>query len=132
MLRFELRIGEQRRKIGNPRLSEGWSNMKIVKAYVRVSRAAQVVQALHKAGVPGLTVYVVHGTSAEVPPTFHGLHPFDPPNLPETAKVEVICEDSQVDGVVATIAQAAKTGYAGDGVISVENVEKFMRIRDLQ
>jgi nitrogen regulatory protein PII len=106
--------------------------MKIVKAYVRVSRAAQVVQALHKAGVPGLTVYVVHGTSAEVPPSYHGLHPFDPSNLPETAKVEVICEEDRVEMVMETIAHAAKTGYAGDGIITVEDVEKLVRIRDVK
>ena len=106
--------------------------MKIVKAYVRVSRAAQVVQALHKAGVPGLTVYLVHGTSAELPPSLHGLHPYDPSNLPETAKVEVICEGDRVEMVMEAIAHAAKTGYAGDGIITVEDVENFVRIRDVK
>jgi len=106
--------------------------VKIVKAYVRVSRAAQVVQAPHKAGVPGLTAYTVHGTSAETPPFYHGLHPFDPSNLPETVKVEVICEEDRVDHVVTTIAHAAKTGYAGDGMITVEDVEKMVRIRDVK
>jgi len=106
--------------------------VKIVKAYIRVSRAAQVVQSLHKAGIPGLTAYIVHGTSAETPPSFHGLHPFDPSNLPESAKIEVICEEGQVDGIMATIAEAAKTGYPGDGIITVEDVEKFVRIRGLK
>jgi nitrogen regulatory protein PII len=105
--------------------------MKIVKAYVRTSRAPQVVQALQKAGVPGLTAYTVHGTSAETPPSYHGLHPFDPSNLPESVKVEVICEEGFVDGIMTTIARAARTGYPGDGIITVEQVEKMVRIRDI-
>ncbi len=105
--------------------------MKIVKAYVRINRAAQVVQALQTAKAPGLTAYVVHGVSSETSPVFHGRHPFDPSNLPESVKIEVICEDELVDRIVTTIAGAAKTGYPGDGIITVEHVEKLIRIRDV-
>ena len=106
--------------------------MKIVKAYVRINRAAHVVQALQKAGVPGLTAYVVRGLSGETSPSYHGLHPFEPSNLPESVKIEVICEEGLVDGIVTTIAQASKTGYPGDGIITVEDVEKMVRIRDIK
>jgi len=105
--------------------------MKIVKAYVRVNRAAQVVQALQKAKVPGLTAYAVHGISGETQPFFHGLHPFEPSNLPQSVKIEVICEDGLVDGMMKTIAEAAKTGYPGDGIITVDEVERLVRIRDV-
>jgi nitrogen regulatory protein PII len=105
--------------------------MKIVKAYVRISRGAHVVQALQRANVPGLTAYPVHGLSSETPPVYTGVHPFDPSNLPESTKIEVICEDDLVDSIVATIAQAANTGYPGDGIITVENVDKMLRIRDI-
>lgn len=106
--------------------------MKIVKAYVRVNRAAHVVRALHKAGVPGLTAYAVRGLSGETPPSYHGMHPFEPSNLPESVKIEVICEEDLMDEIVKTIAQAAKTGYPGDGIITVEEVERLVRIRDVK
>jgi nitrogen regulatory protein PII len=105
--------------------------MKIVTAYVRMDRAAQVVRALHEAGVRGLTAYGVHGMSGETSTFLHGLRPFDPGNLPETVKVEVICEEGKADSIVTTIAEAARTGYPGDGIIAVQDVEKMARVRDL-
>ncbi len=105
--------------------------MKLVIAYVRTSRAAHVVRALHEANVRGLTAYVVHGMSGETATFLHGLHPFDPANLPETVKVEVICEDDLADKVVATVAEAAKTGYPGDGIITVGDVQKMVRIKEI-
>lgn len=104
--------------------------MKIVKAYVRVNRAPHVIQALQRAQVPGLTAYPVHGTSRETPPLYTGVQPFAPGNLPESVKIEVVCDDEQVDPIIATISQAARTGYPGDGVITVENVERMVRIRE--
>lgn len=105
--------------------------MKIVTAYVRSQQAAQVVRALHEAGVHGFTAYAVHGMSSETSTFLHGLHPFEPSNLPESVKIEVICEDEIVVEIVTTIAQVAKTGYPGDGIIAVQHVEKMARIRDL-
>jgi nitrogen regulatory protein PII len=106
--------------------------MKIVKAYVRANRSAQVIQALQKTKIPGLTAYPVHGISKETPALYTGVNPFDPHNLNETVKIEVICEENLVDTVVTTVARAARTGYIGDGIIAVENVEKMVRIRDIE
>jgi len=105
--------------------------MKLLAAYVRPERAADVVRALYTAGVHGLTAYGVHGMSGEASTALHGIQPFEPANLPETVKIEVICEDDATDAVLRTIAEAAKTGYPGDGLIMVQNVEKMRRIREL-
>lgn len=105
--------------------------MKLVTAYVRAHRASQVMRALHEANVRGLTAYVVHGMSGETPLSFFGLHPFDPANLPESVKIEIFCEDEMAEGIAQIIAQAAKTGYPGDGVIATQDVEKVIKIRDL-
>lgn len=106
--------------------------MKIVTAYVRLNRSGPVVRALHETGVRGLTAFVVHGMSGETSTFLHGLDPFEPKSLPESVKVEVICEEGSVDTVVRTIADAAKTGYPGDGIIAVQDVEKMTRIREIQ
>lgn len=105
--------------------------MKIVTAYVRTNRAAHVVRALHEAKVRGLTAYVVHGMSGETSTFLHGRQPFEPSNLPESVKIEIICEDEMVNKIVTTIARTAKTGYPGDGIIAVGDVEKMLRIRDI-
>jgi nitrogen regulatory protein PII len=105
--------------------------VKIVSAYVRTHRAAPVVRALHEANIRGLTAYVVHGMSGETSTFLHGLHPFEPANLPETVKIEIVCEDQLVDVIVTTIAQAAKTGYPGDGIIAVQDVQRMERIRSI-
>lgn len=104
--------------------------MKIVVAYLKINRAAEVIQTLHRSGVRGFTAYVVHGASADKQPVLHGVRPFDPANLPESAKIEIVCEDHLVDRIVETIVQTAKTGYTGDGIVTVMNVEKMLPIRD--
>jgi len=44
-------------------------------------------------------------------------------------KIEIIVEDSKVDTVIKTIADAARTGKFGDGKIFVIPVEKSVRVR---
>jgi len=105
--------------------------MKLITAYVRTQRAAQVVRALYDAGVRGLTACMVHGMSGETSIFLHGLYPFEPANLSESVKIEVICEDELVDGIVTAVAQAARTGYPGDGIIAVQEVQSMVRIRDI-
>lgn len=105
--------------------------MKLLAAYVRPHRAAEVVRALHAAGFHGLTAYVVHGMSGETATALHGIQPFEPANLPETAKIEVVCEDEAAGDILRMIADAAATGFPGDGIITVQDVEKMARIRDL-
>lgn len=39
--------------------------MKMISAYVRTQRAPHLIRKLHKAGVKGLTAYIVHGMSGE-------------------------------------------------------------------
>ncbi|MBI4488366.1 MAG: P-II family nitrogen regulator [Deltaproteobacteria bacterium] len=102
-----------------------------MKAYVRIDRAAHVVETLQRARVPGLTAYVVHGISGETLPSYHGLCPFEPSTLHGSVKTEVVCEQGLVDGIIGTVAAAAKTGYPGDGIINVEDVEKMVRIREV-
>ena len=44
-------------------------------------------------------------------------------------RIDVVVADENVDKVIDTIVNAAKTGKIGDGKIFVTNVEKVVRIR---
>ena len=103
----------------------------MVTAYVRVFLAPAVLRALHDAGVGGLTAYIVHGMSGEKSTFLYSGHPFEPAHLPQSVKIEVVCTDETADQIVGIIANKAKTGEPGDGVVVIQPVERFMNIRDM-
>ena len=105
--------------------------MKFVTAYVRMERAAQLMRELHDADVGGLSAYVVRGMSGETSTFFYSKRPFEPSHLPESLKIEVICDEESADKIVALIARAAKTGAPGDGIIAILSIEQVRRIRDM-
>jgi nitrogen regulatory protein P-II 1 len=105
--------------------------MMMIIAYVRKSRASAVLRALHEAGWTGLTAYIVHGMSGERSTFLYSNHPFEPDRLPESVKIEVVGAEEMIDQVAAVIAKEAKTGDPGDGIIVLQKVEQFMRIRDM-
>jgi len=102
----------------------------MIAAYVRVGRAPGLIRHLYNAGVGGLTAYFVRGISGEASTFLYSKRPFEVNHLPESLKIEVICEEGSVDEIVALIAQGAKTGSPGDGIIAIQDVERVVRIRD--
>ena len=105
--------------------------MKIVIAYVRTQCGPQLMRALHEAGVGGLTAYEVRGMSGETATFLYSKRPYELGHLPESLKIEVICEDDSVDKIIALIAQQARTGSPGDGIVALQDVERVLRIRDI-
>jgi nitrogen regulatory protein P-II 1 len=105
--------------------------MKMVTAYVRTERAAQLLRALHDAGVCGVSAYSVHGVSGETSTFLYSKRPFEPSHLPESLKIEMICDEQSVETIVQLIAREAKTGAPGDGIIAIQPIEHVRRIRDL-
>ena len=105
--------------------------MKIISAYLRTERAAELLRVLHSAGAGGLSAYIVRGMSGETTTFLYSKRPFEPSHLPETLKIEVICEEESVDRIVELIARTAKTGAPGDGLIAIQPVEQVRRIRDM-
>jgi nitrogen regulatory protein PII len=105
--------------------------MKLIIAYVRIERGEQLMRALHDAGISGVSAYIVHGLSGETSTFLHSKRPFEPDRLPESLKVEVICDDALVEKIIQLIAREAKTGAAGDGILTIQAVEHVHRIRDL-
>lgn len=105
--------------------------MKIVIAYLRTQCAPQLMRALHEAGVGGLTATVVRGISGETSTFLYSKRPYELDHLPESLKLEVICNDDLVDKIIAVIALQARTGLPGDGIVAIQDVERVLKIRDI-
>jgi nitrogen regulatory protein P-II 1 len=103
--------------------------MKMVKAILKPERFEFVKKALEDKGFNGMTITEVKGRGEQKGITLEyrgGLMTVD--LLPKT-QIEIVVRDTEVDSVVATISESARTGKIGDGKIFVLPVEKSIRIR---
>ena len=103
--------------------------MKKIEAVIKPFKLDDVKDALHEAGVSGLTVTEVKGFGRQKGHTelYRGAE-YVVDFIPKV-KVEVVVEDDQVERVVEAIENAARTGRIGDGKIFVLPVEQAVRIR---
>ncbi|MCP4429805.1 MAG: P-II family nitrogen regulator [Gammaproteobacteria bacterium] len=103
--------------------------MKIVSAIIKPFKLDDVRAALSDIGVNGLTVYEVKGFGRQKGHTelYRGAE-YVVDYIPKM-KLEIAIDDDQVDQVIDTIIDAAKTGKIGDGKIFVTNLENVVRIR---
>ncbi len=104
--------------------------MKRVDAIIRSSKFNDVCNALAEHGVPFFTFFEVtgYGKQKGVERTYRG-QTYDVSYIKRT-KIEVIVSDADVDLVVKTIVDAAKTGEVGDGKIFVSDIDNVYRIRN--
>ena len=103
--------------------------MKKIEAIIKPFKLDEVREALSEIGVTGLTVTEVKGFGRQKGHTelYRGAE-YVVDFLPKV-KVEVILQESQVDGAIEAIVKAARTGKIGDGKIFVTGVEQVIRIR---
>jgi nitrogen regulatory protein P-II 1 len=103
--------------------------MKLVTAIVKPHRIEEVKEALREVGVSGLTTTDVEGFGRQRGHTevYRGAE-YQVDFVPKV-KVEVVVDDPDVDAVVDTIVQAARTGKIGDGKLWVTDVDRVVRIR---
>ncbi len=103
--------------------------MKKIEAIIKPFKLDDVKDALHEAGVSGITVSEVKGFGRQKGHTelYRGAE-YVVDFLPKV-KVEAIVEDGVVDRVIEAIEAAARTGRIGDGKIFVTPVEQAVRIR---
>ncbi|MEW6219448.1 MAG: P-II family nitrogen regulator [Thermodesulfobacteriota bacterium] len=103
--------------------------MKKIEAIIKPFKLDALKDALHVAGVQGMTVSEVKGFGRQKGHTeiYRGAE-YVVDFIPKV-KVEVVVDDALVDGVVATIIETVKTGKVGDGKIFVLPVESVCRIR---
>ncbi len=103
--------------------------MKKIEAVIKPFKLDDVKDALHDAGVSGMTVTEVKGFGRQKGHTelYRGAE-YVIDFLPKV-KIEVVVEDNLVDNVVEAITEAARTGRIGDGKIFVSPIDEAVRIR---
>ncbi len=104
--------------------------MKKVEAVIRANKLDQVEKALGRFRVSGITVSQALGWGRQkgsVTEVYRGTE-VEVRLLPKV-KIEVIVSDDECEDVQRLIAENAKTGNIGDGVIWVTKVQEFKRIR---
>ncbi|NEO98408.1 MAG: P-II family nitrogen regulator [Symploca sp. SIO2E9] len=104
--------------------------MKKIEAIIRPSKLEEVKVALVNAGIVGMTITEVRGFGRQKGQTQHYRGTEYRVDFLQKIKVEVIIEeDHQVDRVVESLIDAARTGAIGDGKIFITTVEQSIRIR---
>lgn len=103
--------------------------MKLVVAVVRPEKVNDVLEALFRADVQGLTISRVqgHGGETEQVETYRGTTV--KMALAEKVRFEIGVSDHFVEPAVQAILGAARTGEVGDGKVFVLPVERIYRIR---
>ena len=103
--------------------------MKKIEAIIRPERLEQVKKALEEKGAIAMTVIEVLGRGEQkgIKLQYRG-GTMDVDLLPKL-KMEIYVEDEEVDCVMKTICDAARTGKFGDGRIFVSSVEKSGKVR---
>jgi nitrogen regulatory protein P-II 1 len=103
--------------------------MKKIEAIVKPFKVDDVKEALHEAGVQGMTVSEVKGFGRQKGHTevYRGAE-YVVDFLPKV-KLEIVVRDDAVEQIVSVITEAAHTGQMGDGKIFVTSLEDVVRIR---
>jgi nitrogen regulatory protein P-II 1 len=103
--------------------------MKLVKAIIKPERFEFVKKALEDKGFNGMTIAEVNGRGEQKGIALEyrgGLMTVD---LLPKIQIDIVVRDAEVDSLISTISESARTGKIGDGKIFVIPVEKSIRIR---
>jgi nitrogen regulatory protein P-II 1 len=103
--------------------------MKLVVAVVRPEKLNDVLEALFRADVRGVTISRVQGHGGETEHVENYRGTTVKMALSEKVRIEIGVSNHFVQPTVDTILTAARTGDVGDGKIFVLPVEKIYRIR---
>ncbi len=106
--------------------------MKLVIAYIRPEKLADVKKALYEAGIYAMSVTNVLGCGRQkgYTETYRGV--IQEVNLLKKLRIEMGLNDENVPKALEAIAAGARTGAMGDGVIFVVPVAEALRIRTME
>lgn len=104
--------------------------MKMVIAYIRPEALWDVKKKLLEVGAPGISVDNFMGIGKpmahfkEIMEKYGALPKFFP-----RTRIEIVCEDDDVEKIINAIISVCRTGNPGDGKIFVLPVESAIRVR---
>ncbi|HEX2017132.1 MAG TPA: P-II family nitrogen regulator [Solirubrobacteraceae bacterium] len=103
--------------------------MKLVIGIVRPEKANDVLEALYRADVKGLSISRVQGHGGELDrvQTYRGTTV--KMELADKVRFEIAVSDSFVEPTINALCDGARTGEVGDGKIFVVALEQVVRIR---
>ncbi|MGH8908913.1 MAG: P-II family nitrogen regulator [Egibacteraceae bacterium] len=103
--------------------------MKLVIAIVKPFKVDDVKEALREVGVTGLTVSDARGFGRQRGHTevYRGAE-YQVDFVPKS-RIEVMCDDEALDGIVDAIVKSARTGKIGDGKVAILPLEEVIRVR---
>jgi nitrogen regulatory protein P-II 1 len=103
--------------------------VKLVIGIVRPEKANDVLEALYRAEVRGVSISRVQGHGGELDrvETYRGTTV--KMELSEKVRFEIAVSDSFVEATIEALVQGARTGEVGDGKIFVVPLERAVRIR---
>lgn len=103
--------------------------MKMIVAVIRPEKVDDVVDALEAVNVPGVTITDVRGRGEQGGICLqYRAGKMQIHTLPKT-KLEIVIPDKDVDTIIKTIREHARTGKKGDGRISVLPVDAAAWVR---
>lgn len=101
--------------------------MKEIKAFVKPFKVNDILNQLLQAGYPNITVSMAEGTG-----NFKSEELLLSTNFSITdskvAKIEIVCDELDVEKIVSIISSKGRTGNPGDGIIYVSEVEKVYKV----
>jgi nitrogen regulatory protein PII len=103
--------------------------LKLVIGIVRPEKANDVLEALYRAEVRGITISRVQGHGGELDrvETYRGTTV--QVGLSDKVRFEIAVSDPFVEPAIDALCEAARTGEVGDGTIFVLPLERAVRIR---
>jgi nitrogen regulatory protein P-II 1 len=103
--------------------------MKLIIGIVRPEKANDVLEALYRADVRGLSMSRVQGHGGELDrvETYRGTTV--KMELAEKVRFEIAVSEEFVEPTIKALCQGARTGEVGDGKIFVVELEQVVRIR---
>ena len=103
--------------------------MKLVTAIVRPEKANDVLEALYRAEIRGVSMSRVQGHGGELDrvETYRGTTV--QMGLAEKVRFEIAVSDEFVETTIGALQEGARTGEVGDGKIFVVALERAVRIR---
>ncbi|ADK84243.1 nitrogen regulatory protein P-II [Desulfarculus baarsii DSM 2075] len=103
--------------------------LKKIEAIIREDRFNDVKEALRGLGIVGMNMFEIRGHGRQGGIELAGRSGTFQVDMLTKVQINIVLSEHNVDEVVQTIVNAARTGETGDGLIFIHPIEEVVRIR---